>query len=108
MVAVVDGVEHQFDPGGDAQLVENAKQILLYGVFAECQLLGDIPIREPFRDQGDHLLLARSQQAAALHIHHSKRRHLGNQIDEVVDLFGGSPDLAAVDDLYALPRAVQR
>jgi glycosyltransferase involved in cell wall biosynthesis len=97
VVAVVDGVENQFDPSGDAQLVENPEKIFLYGGFAERQFASDISVRQTFGDQRDDPFLARGQECATLHVHDPKRRHLGDQIDKVIDLFCGSPDLAAMD-----------
>ena len=47
---MVDRVEDQFDAVGDAQLVEDAKEILLDGVLAEAQLSGNIAVAEPFGD----------------------------------------------------------
>ena len=56
---MVDGVEHELDPGGDAQLVENPKQVLL--VMA-CSLRSSSRavsrLLEALGDKGDNLLLA--------------------------------------------------
>jgi hypothetical protein len=56
---MVDGIEHQFDPGRDAQLVKDAEQVLLNGVLAEVKFAGGVAVAETIGDEGDNLLLAR-------------------------------------------------
>ena len=40
------GVEHEFNPGGDPQFLENLEQIILDGVLAKLQLLGNLAVRQ--------------------------------------------------------------
>ena len=48
MIAVMDSVEHEFHSGGDAKLIEDPKQIFLYGMLTEGQFLRDLSIGKPF------------------------------------------------------------
>ena len=64
-ISVIDGVEDEFDAGGDAELFEDAEEIFLDGVLAEFEFAGDLAVAQSFGDQGDDLLLARGQQAVA-------------------------------------------
>ena len=43
-VAVVDGVEDEFDSGRDAQLVEDAEEIFFDGVLAEVEFAGGVAV----------------------------------------------------------------
>ena len=122
MFAVIHGVEDGFDARGDTQLVEDPEQVLLHGVLAKSQFLGDLFVREAFGDERDHLFLARSEQTAPASIDHSQFAdeekasdsgaegvhheggHLGDQVEEKVNLLGAGPNLASMDDLYALAK----
>ena len=53
-----DGVEHEFHPRRNSQLVENAKEIFFYGMLAELELGGDFAIAQALGDQCDDLFLA--------------------------------------------------
>jgi hypothetical protein len=55
-------------------------------------------------DQGDHLLLARGKKRVAVRVDDPQRWDLGDEIDEVVNLLGGGPNLSAVDDLDAFAK----
>jgi hypothetical protein len=41
-VILGQGVEHEFDPGGNPQFLENLEQIILDGMLAKLQLLGNL------------------------------------------------------------------
>jgi hypothetical protein len=43
---VVDDIEHQFDPGRDSQLVEDAEQVFLDGVLAKVEFPSRVAIAE--------------------------------------------------------------
>ena len=64
--------------------------------------MGDLSIGKTFRHQGHNLFLTRSDERFPVSIDHPQRGHLGNQIDQVVDLLRISPDLAAMNHLNAL------
>ncbi len=100
-IAVVDGIEDEFDAGGDTQLVEDAEQVLLDGVLAEVKLAGSVAIAEAFGDEGDDLLLARGEELVAGGIENAKRRHLRDQVKQEVHLFRVDPDLTGGDSLNA-------
>ena len=62
-ISVIDGVEDEFDAGGDAEFFEDAEKIFLDGVLAEVEFAGNLAIAEAFGDEGDDLFLARGEQA---------------------------------------------
>jgi hypothetical protein len=63
VIALVHGIQNQFDPGRNAELLENAKQVLLDRVFAESQFLSNLTIGKSFRHQRYYLLLARCDKS---------------------------------------------
>ena len=54
-VILGQGVEHEFDPGRDPQFLENLEQIVLDGMLAKLQLLGNLAVRQAVSYQGDRL-----------------------------------------------------
>ena len=61
-ISIVDGVEDEFDAGGDAEFFEDAEEIFLDGVLAEVEFAGNLAIAEAFGDEGDDLFFARGEQ----------------------------------------------
>ena len=59
---MVYGVEHEFHAIGNAELIEDAEQVLFDRVLAEAELAGNITITETFGNEGDNLLFAWGQQ----------------------------------------------
>ena len=49
---MVHGVENELDAGGNAELLEDVKQIFLDGVMAEIEFAGDGAIAESLGDEG--------------------------------------------------------
>ena len=96
-ISVIDGVEREFDAGGDSQLFENAKQIFLDGVLAEIEFDGDLAIGKAFGDQRDDLLFTGREQVAASRVEHAQRGDFGDVIEDVVQLLGVGPDLSGGD-----------
>src|ERR1700683_1516102 len=64
-------IQHQFHSRGNSNLVEDAKQVLLYRVLAQAEFGGHATVAESVGDQRHHLLLARSEQARSLAVHYS-------------------------------------
>jgi len=104
MLAVIHSIKDQFNPGGDAQFVEDTKQIFLHSVLAKSEFVGDVSVGESFGDECDDLLLARGQQTVSASIDDLQRRHLGDQIEQVVDLLSAGPSLAPMNNLNALAK----
>lgn len=96
-ISVIEGVEREFDAGGDSQLFEDAEQVFLDGVLAEIEFDGNLAIAEAFCNQRDDLLLAWGEQVAALRVEHAERGDFGNVIEDVVQLLGVGPDLSGGD-----------
>src|SRR5712692_1520300 len=57
-ISVVDGVENEFDAGGDAEFLEDAEEIFLDGVLTEIEFARNLAVAEAFGDEGDDLFLA--------------------------------------------------
>ena len=57
MLAVIHSIKDQFNPGGDAQFVEDTKQIFLHSVLAKSEFVGDVSVGESFGDECDDLFL---------------------------------------------------
>src|SRR6185437_7238304 len=91
-----EGVEHQLHAAGNAQLVEDAEQVILYRVLAEVELAGDLAVGEAFSDAGDHLLLALAEQAFALGIYDVERGDLAESLQHELELVIVGPDLSLV------------
>jgi hypothetical protein len=106
-ISIIDGVEHEFDAAGDAQLFENAKQIFLDGVLAEVEFGGDLTIAETFGDERDDLLFAGREQVGSSRVEHAQRRDLGDEIEDVVQLLGVGPDLSGGDAGDALAQQAE-
>src|SRR5262249_2794435 len=65
---VPQDVENQFDAAGDTQLFVNPKQIIANSVFAEAELLGDVPVAESLSDQIGDLSLPLGEQISSFSI----------------------------------------
>jgi len=61
-------VQNQLDSIRDADLVVDAEQRFLDGVFFDAELLRDLAINNPFRDQADDLVFSCCQQALSLRV----------------------------------------
>jgi len=68
-------------------------------MLTEGQFMGNLSIGKTFRYQGHNLFLTRSDERFPVSIDYPQRGHLGNQVDQIVDLLRGSPDLAAMNHL---------
>jgi hypothetical protein len=72
VIPVVDRVKHEFDPGGDAEFVEDPEEVFLHGVLAQSQFLGDLSIGEALGKQCYNLLLPRSHQGDSVRVYYSQ------------------------------------
>src|SRR2546426_5655233 len=106
--AVTDGVENQFHAAANAQLVEDAEKVFFDGMFAETEFVGHFTIAEPVGHQSHHLLLARGQQLKSAGVHHTQRRHMSYDFNEVLQLLAVGPHLPLVNALNALAQQPER
>ena len=63
---MVDGIEHQFDPGRDSQLVEDAEQVFLDGVLAKVEFPSRVAIAETLGNESHHLFFPRGKELVAI------------------------------------------
>lgn len=95
------GIEHEFNPGGDSQLIEDAKQILFNGMLAEVQLVSHFAITHAFRDYCYYLFFAGGEQLPSTEIYCAQGRNLRDEIQQEVQLLGIGPYLTIRDPLDA-------
>lgn len=69
--ALTGSVQHHFHSAGDAQLVEDVKQVILHCVLADFQALGDFPIAKSLRQATDDVLLTLRQQIGSIRVDQS-------------------------------------
>ena len=62
--AAVEGIESQLDARADSKLLEDAKQVILDGVFAEPEAIGDLTVAQAFGDQTRDFFLALTERAS--------------------------------------------
>jgi hypothetical protein len=105
---MIHGVQDEFYPRGNSELIEDTEQIFLHGVLTQCQLMGDLFVRQAFCDQRHPLFFTRSEKAVSLCIDDAQRGDLSNEIEQVVDLLGAGPNLTAVNNLYTFAKQAKR
>jgi hypothetical protein len=71
-IAVVDCIEHQFDPGRDSQLVEDAEQVFLDGVLAKVEFPSRGAIAETLGNESHHWFFPRGKELAAVRVGHTQ------------------------------------
>jgi len=99
--AIAQGVEHQFDPAGNAQFVEDTEEIILHCVFGELQTLCSLPIAKPFGDTSNYVELTGSEQETGVSVEIGESG-LHQSFEDEVQLAATGPDLARVHALDAL------
>src|SRR3970040_105629 len=99
--AVLKSVEGQFQAVGDAELVEDGRQVVLDGLFADEQLLRDVPVLVALHYQFDDFHLARRKLALAVALAFRCQASKGrqNRLSEAPV----QPDLPLIHLAQALP-----
>ncbi len=93
------GVEHEFDPGGDPQFLENLEQIILDGMLAKLQLLGNLAVGQAVGYQGDNFFFALRQQTASLSIDDPTRPRCHQLSENVFHLPSAGPNLTFMNGM---------
>jgi hypothetical protein len=101
-VILGQGVEHEFNPGGDPQFLENLEQIILDGMLAKLQLLGNLAVGQAVGYQGDNFFFALRQQTASASIDYPKGARRHQFFKNVVHLASASPNLAFMNGISTL------
>src|SRR5262249_30236400 len=68
MLATIGAVKHKFHSSGYPQFFVDPKQIVTHGVFAETELLGDLPIGQTLCDETPYLPFPPRKEVAAVRI----------------------------------------
>jgi hypothetical protein len=95
-------VEHEFNPRGNPQFLENLEQIIFDSVLAEFQLLGNLAVRQGVSYQGNNFFFALRQQAASLSIDYPKRARRHQFVKNVFHLASVNPNLALMNGINTL------
>src|SRR5208337_142054 len=106
--AVRHGGENQFHAARNSDLVEDAQQIFVDGVFAETEFTGDSAVGQAVGDERDNLFLARRQQRSSLGVNDPQGGHLGERVEYVVHLLIVDPDFSTGNALDALAEHRER
>lgn len=93
-ISIVHSVEDEFHARGDAQFLEDPKEIFLDGVLAQVEFARNLAVPQSLGHECHYLFFAGREQIVAVGIQNSQRRHLRDEIDEVVQLFAAGPDLS--------------
>jgi len=101
-VILGQGVEHEFNPGGNSKFLENLEQIILDGMLAEFQLLGNLAVGQAVGYQGDNFFFALRQQAAPLRIDYPKRARRHQFVKDIFHLASVNPNLALMNGINTL------
>src|SRR5204862_6607326 len=86
----VDRHERELEAVRDAELVENVRNVVLDGVFADGELTRDVLVGQSAYDGGDDLLLARREAKPPLRV---GRRLPANVVQQVSDRVAIDPGL---------------
>src|SRR5689334_17845551 len=97
----------RLDAGGDAQLIEDSEKVLLHGVFAETEFLSNFAVGKALGDERNDLFLARCDQGVSVRVDHAQRWYLGDEVNEIIDLLRGRPDLSEVHHLNAFAKSAK-
>ena len=87
----------QFGATGDAELVKNAEEVILDGVGAKVQSLGDIAVGHAAGDGLDDLALADGEKIHPFVVGGVNARGAGQGFESVIEFDAACPDLAFVD-----------
>src|SRR5580692_11535670 len=80
---ILQAVKHQLGAGGNAQLVEDAEEVISYGVLAQAQLAGDLAIGEAFGDEAHHVFFALGTQVQAVCVLQVQRFGVAQRFEQV-------------------------
>ena len=94
---VTHGVEREFYAGGDAQLIEDPKQIVPYRMLAEPELHCDLPIGKSVFDEVNDLLFSPGQQCFSRVAENLDRRIARELFQHLMQLGAVGPNLTGID-----------
>jgi hypothetical protein len=104
----IDGVQDQFDATGEAELIEDPEEIILYRMLAKSKALGYLAIRQTLGQQGNDLFLALRQDLHSLGINDAKRRNISESFQGVLEFVTGCPNLPAMNTTNGLAQCLER
>src|SRR4029077_8976242 len=100
-ISLIDGVNRKLQPRGHTDLIEDAKQIIPYGVLAEAELVRNVAIREALGDKLHDTEFALGQKMSALGIYDRGGCAFRQRLDGKLQLLAVCPHLALVHSLNA-------
>ena len=96
-VAQAVGVEHDLNPLGDTQFVEDAEEIVFHGVLGQAKALGNLAIGQAFGDAAHHFLFTAGKQLGAAGVDDAERKSFTQRLQQVFQFFAIGPDLPLAD-----------
>src|SRR5258706_15849592 len=84
VLAMRDGIEHQFHARRNPQLVEDAEQIFFDRVLAQSEFVGLLPIAAPVSDECDDLFFPWREQRLTAGIHDAQSVYVGQGFQNVM------------------------
>src|ERR1700723_972332 len=106
-VSVAESVEHNFDPAGYSQFVENAEQIVFDGVFGQLETLSDLAIGKAFGHATHHIGFAHGKQPT-VYVQTAREPGLSQSLEDVLQFGAAGPNLTVVHTLDALGQQAKR
>ena len=101
-VAFIEQQEQQLEPARYPQFLKDPEKVVLYGMFAEPQLICDLLVALSLRGVLGHLQFPLRQQAELTVLHAVAGRRVTERLKHVLSLVAPSPDLPALDVLNAV------
>jgi hypothetical protein len=92
-----EGEPHQFRTRGNANFVENLREVIAHGIRADSKLARDVTIRESFCKKRDHLQLARTKQFLTLAIHQLEAAALWELLQNHIEFPRGKPEMTLIN-----------
>jgi len=105
--AIAQGIKYDFHAAGNSQLVEDAKQIILHGVFGELQALRDFAVGETLRQTSNDVRLSCGQQRSVGGLEVCQC-WFSQRFEQKLQFLAAGPYLSLMNTLNALAQQSER
>jgi hypothetical protein len=100
--AKTKNIEHNLNPAGNAELIENPKQVILDGMLGKSQAPCDLPIGQAFRHTANYMLFPLGKDRFTRRFDRSHRFRFTQSLDRISELRTICLDLALMNAMNAL------
>ena len=107
-LAAIDGVKSKFHAGSYSQFFKHTEKIILDGVLAEAEAIGNLAVAQAFGHQPCNLLFAFAQGTRIRIGRGFHQARLDQCVEHELQLGGTRPDLAFVYAVNALAKRLKR